>query len=236
MILYCHKGDEKMRKKVCLTVCGVWFSLLLIQLIIALCILKYPALDPQFYGFLIPLNLCLPVIATVFTLLSSEKRKLFKWLSVGFTAVGVLNALVFLTFTTWFFHAPVTTFYPMISYTEDADDYLKVEKDIGKQHGDYLERFFPEEIPREATDIRYEYYRRIDELEFRVVLEYTLPEADFIRLKQQTERDEYAMLREEDGSMFYEYFYEVDATLRLRLRFDENLRRICYRAEHFNDC
>ena len=225
-----------MRKKVCLSVCGVWFSLLLIQLIIALCILKYPTLDSEFYGFLIPLNLCLPVIAAVFTFVSSEKRKFLKWFSVVFTALGVLNAAVFLTFTTWFFHVPVSTFYPLVSYTDNVADYLNVEKDIQQRHGEYFKRFFPEEIPGNATDVRYEYLRRIDELEFRVALEYTLPEPDFSRVKQQAESDEYAVLRQEDDSVFYEYFYEIDATLRLRLSFDEASRRVCYRAEHFNDC
>lgn len=225
-----------MRKKVCLSVCGVWFSLLLIQLILALCILKYPALDSEFFGFLIPLNLCLPVIAAVLTFVSSENRKFLKWFSVVLTALGVLNAAVFLTFTTWFFHAPVSTFYPMVSYTDHVDNYLNVEKDIQEQHGENFKRFFPEEIPENATDVRYEYRRRIDELEFSIVLEYTLPEADFFRVKQQAECDEYAVLREEDGSVFYEYFYEVDMTLRLRLHFDEVSHRICYRAEHFNDC
>lgn len=198
--------DKKRRIIVWITVCSIWNLAVIIPHIIMRSHLKFPTLNFEFYGWLIPVFMTVPFHCLFFGIVSVYRKKIMKAFAVCYTVVGIFCYITFLTFTTMCFTEWEPGLYPLVSETDNVADYLVTDNEM---EYDKIYKIFPEKIPERVEGVEYKYRYEPLELDYNVDAKWSLPQADYdtekARVRQNAEE-----CREEDGKTICKLWWRSD--------------------------
>lgn len=200
-----------------------WLLLTYIPFIIVCFNLKYPTFDKLRYGYIImPVLLILPIVSLLYSLLSDRLFNGKKAIDVIMTVLAVLCFLYTLVFT-FGFRIVTTILYPMASYTENADNYLRIEDDFAETDQRYIDEFLPASIPESAENVKYRYYGSLhgDNL---IEAAWELPENEYLPLKTKVLASK-SYTQDDEG---YSYNIFDGEKYEASIDFNDAKHKVCY--------
>lgn len=209
------KEGALMRKiTIWLIITFLWFVFLLSPIIHYATQVRFPVIAPEKSSkFILILLFLLPAIFA-FIAKFTKKEKITR---IVFIVCTVLN-LASIYVLTLGFTADVPFFYPVISYTDSAQDYLVLDTNL---YTDDVFSVFPETIPSEAKDVKYKYYCELSSNTVQLFAEWILPNKEYILEKNRL------AVGYNDTSM-YDYSSFV---YNLVVEFDDQNNTVCYMYE-----
>lgn len=207
-------------KKICLWVSLslIWLALLFIPFFYYSKQLQFPVLVLK--HVLIPVLLFFAFIPFIFVIIAKTTCREKKLRIIFSILVSLEFAVVFMA--TLGFTAESPFFYPLVSYTENAENYLIL--DVGFYGDEEIVSVFPKEIPQTATDISYKYYCDGGSNMAEIFATWKLPKEDYIAEKKR--------ISELAISVENMLIYRFDSfAYNLIVEFDENEHSVCYTYE-----
>lgn len=173
-----------MKRKTNVALSIVWIILVYGLFLFMRSQLKFPTLDLNNYGWLVPVFMIVSFWGGVLALVSTEKRTKLRVFTSVLLIVGIVVSFCYTLATTFFFNFMEPGIYPLYSETTNPDDYLVLD---GEFEGNYetLTELMPREIPEEAENVKYKYYYN-STLSGRFEVSWSLPEKEYEQLKKQT--------------------------------------------------
>ncbi len=141
--------------------------------------LKFPTLNLEVLGWLVPVFIAVPFIALLFGVLSVRRKKeLMEAFAIIFAVLGALIYVAYVGFS--IFILP-----PLMSDTKNTQDYLVFDSDFVMDFYDEIVEVIPETIPENATNVVYNY--RYEPLSHGWLYVYwELPEDEYEDFKNKT--------------------------------------------------
>ena len=173
-----------MKRKINVALSLVWIVLVYGLFFYMRSQLKFPTLDLNNGGWLVPLFMTVSFWGLVFALVSVEKRKKLRVFSSVFIIIGIIASLCYTTVTTFFFNTDEPGIYPLYSQTSDPDDYLIFDERFEGNY-EYLTEIMPKKIPEEAENVIYE-YKYNSTLSGSLKASWSLPQVQYDALKKET--------------------------------------------------
>lgn len=173
-----------MKRKINIALSLIWLVLVYGLFFYMRSQLKFPTLDLQNEGWLVPLFMTVSFWGLVLALVSGEKRKKLRIFSSVFIIIGIIASACYTTVTTYFFNTDEPGIYPLYSETTDTADYLIFDKAFEGNY-DYIIQFMPSQIPEEAENVKYE-YKYNSTLSGSFSASWSLPQAKYEALKKET--------------------------------------------------
>ena len=203
---------------------GVWFSiawliLVTLPVIIVAANLKFPAFDHQRYGqILIPIFLILPLLSLVYNLVAYRAEKTYKVVDILLISIFVIE-MICTAVCTFGFKYYYNDLYPLVSATTDPSNYLVIENRFEETDIEYVKTVFPEKIPEEATNVKYNYRCAALGI-YDIEAQWKLPYEKYM-----AERDKYIprSSKSENSDSIYEYDFEFDNDIFVaKISFDDS--------------
>jgi Predicted integral membrane protein len=115
------------------------------------------------------------------------------------------------------------SFPPIQSYTDKPENYLIVEKNVGKYSKIY-ENFFPNKIPNNANNVKYNYkkYEGLFEENIELIASWSLASDEYEMAKQKVLNSSYLEKRDYDHNSFKVYLKGLSYPNNLQLIFTYN--------------
>lgn len=173
-----------MKRKTNIVLSAVWIALVYGLFFFMRSQLKFPTLDLNNYGWLVPAFMTVSFWGVVVALVATAKRKKLRVFTSVFLIAGIVVSFCYTLATTYFFNSTEPGLYPLYSETTSPDDYLVLD---GKFEGNYetLTQLMPREIPEEAENVAYRYYYNSTR-SGRFEASWSLPEAEYEQLRKET--------------------------------------------------
>ena len=176
-------------------VCLLW-ELVVVGIHIFMCSLhKFPTLNHEFFGWLIPVFMTLPFIALLLGLASIDRKKIVRTFAKIFTAFGIV-----LYIACAFFPCAYPPLYPLMSDTKNVEDYLIFDIEFTWLY-DNIVGVIPETIPENATNVVYNYHY---ELAWggSIYTYWELPEDEYEAFKNETLQKDGTIKEDSQGITF----------------------------------
>lgn len=197
-----------MNKIARLLVSTLWLMLSVILPIIIVLNLKFPVIDNERYGYIfIPVSIAFPLFFLVYSIVSFKTKKNNKIVD-SFIIVGLIAAVVYTFICTLGFTKVCTAVYPLVSSTQDIDDYLIIEDDLVESDYKYICTLFPKTIPDGATNIDYYYCDWF--FGYRLDASWNLPYEEYLLDKENTLAMYKGVSTIEDEKTIIEYSFDTD--------------------------
>ena len=178
-----------------LIVCLLWETLVVGVHILMRSQLKFPTLNLEVLGWLVPIFMAVPLVALVFGVVSVRRKKeLMEAFSIIFAVLSALLCVVHIGFS--MFILP-----PFMSDTKKIGDYLVFDADFVTDLYDEIVEVIPETIPENATNVVYNY--RYEPLSHGWMYVYwVLPEDEYEAFKNETLKKDGAITEDSRGIIF----------------------------------
>lgn len=192
--------------------------------------LKFPTLNFEFFGWLIPVFMTIPFHGLFFGILSVYRKRFMKVFATVYITVGILCYVSFVAVVTLGFSSWEPTLYPLISETDNISHYLMLDNETEYE---IIYKMFPREILESAENIQYKYRYEPIELDYEVNAQWFLSQTDYdaekMRVKQNADECE-----EEDGKTVCTFFWcgqydrSPGALYNIEIEFDDGMRTVNY--------
>lgn len=218
-----------------LIVCLLWETLVVGVHILMRSQLKFPTLNFELFGWLVPMFMAVPFWALLFGIVSVYRKRLMKIVAVVFTVFGVLIYIGYIGLVTGGFQDLKPGIYPLMSDTNEVKNYLVLDGDF-LVNRDKITEIMPENIPDKATDIVYS-YRYEPAMYGCVNISYTLPEAEYEAFKSETLQKDGIIDETANGVSFLsKWSSDGFCTVWSELNFNDNSHSINYSARESYAC
>lgn len=218
--------DICMKKKYRIVLDVLWFLLVLIPFIIMAFQVKYPSLDMNRFGWIVPVFFTLPIISLIISCISTSDRCRLKKVSDLIIYVGGSAYIIFLFVSTLGFKVWMPAVYPISSQTENPSNYLLIEDKFEHSEERYLNAVFPNEIPSNAYDVTYFYKCNAALGNYTIRAEWTLPLEDYVLIKEKEIRNKDNLIVE-DGKDVYNIYMNNDKYF-AKIVFNDLDNRVAY--------
>ena len=201
--------------------CLLWELVVIGFYIYMYSLFKFPKLNFDFLGWLIPIFIVVPLLALLFGVLSVRRKKeLMEAFAIIF---AVLSALLYCA------HIFLSLFMlsPIMSETNNKDDYLVLDNDMALSYEDIV-GVIPEAIPENATNVVYSYHY-VPWEDGWIYFYWELPEDEYEAFKNETLQKDGTIEKDNRGIIFYPS-WNTDGFLSIRMDLifnDENNSVIC---------
>lgn len=153
----------------------LWILFLLAPIVYYAKQVHFPVIAPGIVlKIIITVLLLLPIIFAIAAKIT-KKEKIVRTVFIVCTILNLASIYVF----TFGFKTDVPFFYPIISYTDSAENYLIMDTDI-YVYEDIFSSVFPKNIPDKAMDVKYKYYCEKSSNTVQIVAEWILPDEDYV--------------------------------------------------------
>jgi len=171
---------------------------------------RFPVVAPGIVSkIVITVLLLLPIIFAVAAKIT-KKEKIIRTVFIVCTILNLVSIYVF----TFGFKTDVPFFYPIVSYTDSAKDYLVLDTNIYAEED--VSSVFPKKIPEEAIEVKYNYYCEKSSNTVQIIAEWILPNEDYI-----IEKNRLAVSNNTS--------YDVSSfAYNLKVEFDDKDNKVCY--------
>ena len=218
-----------MKRKFNIALSLLWIAVVYGQFFFMRSQLKFPTFDLHNGGLLVIAFMTASFWGLVFALLATEKRKIFRIFSSVFIVIGIAANLFCTCCTTFFFSYNEPGLYPLYSETKNPDDYLELD-DRFESNYEYIIKYVPSEIPKEAENVIYEYYYNSIK---RGILKvsWSLPESEYNALKNETLKKDGEITYTKNLAIFSTYWNITDIPAYwtgLTVEFDDNAKTASY--------
>lgn len=196
------------KKKQILTwiiVCLLWETLVVGVHILMRSQLKFPVLNLELFGWLIPVFMAVPFWALLFGIVSVYRKRLMKAFAVVFTVLGVMVYIAYIAFVTLGLAVWEPGLYPLISKTESTADYLVLDGKFAENY-DEITEIMPKTIPDDATSIEYN-YRYEPGMRGFLSVSWKLPESEYETFKKETLQKDGEITQDSRGTIFKYSWY-----------------------------
>lgn len=184
----------------------LWLLLVTIPIIVTVCNLRFPAFDYRRFGqIIIPLFLILPLVSVIYSVAVYKSEKAHKIID-SLLVLGLVFEMICTTICTFGFRNYNNDLYPLVSTTEELENYLVIEKRFEESDRKYILQVFPEKIPEDATETSY-YYRCTAFGIYDIKGRWKLPYEKYIFERNRIISNE---LLYDKSSDVYEYNYSFD--------------------------
>lgn len=184
----------KRKTTVWMVVCLVW-ELVVVGLYIYMCTqFKFPKINFDSLGWLIPVFIVVPLVVLLFGVLSVRRKKeLIEAFAIIF---AVLSALLYCA------HIFLSLFFlpPIMSDTTNKDNYLVLDNDMALLYDDIV-GVIPESIPENATNVVYK-YRYEPWANGCIYVYWELPEDEYEAFKNETMQKDGVITEDSRGIIF----------------------------------
>lgn len=190
----------------------LWVFFLLAPIIYYATKVRFPVIAPGIPSKIILILLLL--LPAIFALIAkfTQREKIIRIVFIVCTALNLVSVYVF----TFGFTADVPFFYPVISYTDSAQDYLVLDTNLYAE--DDIFAVFPENIPDEARNINYKYYCELSSNTVQIVAQWSLPNEEY-----SIEKNRLAIGY--DDTLIHDY---SSFAYNLVVEFDDQDNAVCY--------
>ncbi len=178
-------------------VCMVWELVVIGIHIFMSSQLKFPTLNPELFGWLIPVFMAVPFIVLFLGLVSIDRKKPVKILAIVFAILSIVIYVDYIFLTTGGFRVWEPGLYPLMSETEDIKDYLVFDDDFAENYDEIVD-IIPETVPDDATYVVYNYYFEPGFNGFLYVY-WELPKDDYAVFKKEILKKDGIIENIEDG-------------------------------------
>lgn len=216
-------------------VCLLWEALVVGVHIFMRSQLKFPALNFELFGWLVPVFMAVPFIALFLGVLSIDRKKLMRVLAKTFAIIGILVYLFYMEVVTGGFEVLKPGIYPLMSETNDIEDYLVLDGDFLVNRDKIIE-IMPDTLPAKATNIVYN-YKYEPAMYGCVNILYTLPKAEYEAFKIETLKKDGSIEETDNGIKFIsKWSNDGFCTIWSELTFDDSSYSIKYIARESYAC
>ena len=213
--------SKKRKRTAWIVVCLLWELVVIGFYIYMHSLFKFPKLNFDFLGWLIPIFIVVPLLALLFGVLSVRRKKeLMEAFAIIF---AVLSALLYCA------HIFLSLFMlsPIMSDTTNKDDYLVLDNDMALCYEDIV-AVIPEAIPENATNVVYKYHYE-PWADGWIYFYWELPEDEYEAFKNETLQKDGTIEKDSRGIIFYPS-WNTDGFLSIRMDLilnDENNSVTC---------
>ena len=213
-----------------ITVCSVWNLAVITVHIIMRSQLKFPTLNFEFFGWLIPVFMTIPFHGLFFGILSVYRKRFMKVFATVYNTVGILCYVSFVAVVTLGFSQWEPGLYPLVSETDNISHYLILDYETWYEK---IYKVLPERIPENAQNIQYEYHYAPIELDYTVDAQWRLPENDFEEEKERISADAQECIEEDNKTVctFFwcgQYDRSPGALYNIEIEFDDGTGTVSY--------
>lgn len=211
-------------------ICSLWNLSVITIHIIMRSQLKFPTLNFEFFGWLIPVFMTVPFHGLFFGILSVYRKRFMKGFAKVYTTVGILCYIFFVAFVTLGFSQWEPGLYPLVSETDDVSHYLILDYETEYEK---IYKVLPERVPENAQNIRYEYHYAPIELDYTVDAQWRLPENDFEEEKERVSAKAHNCT-DNGNKTVYSFFWSGQydrspgALYNIEIEFDDGTRTVSY--------
>ena len=156
---------------------------------------KFPTLNPELFGWLIPVFMILPFVALLLGLVSIDRKKAMGIFAKAFTALGIV-----LYIACAFLPCAYPPLYPLMSETKNTENYLVFDDDFAWLYNDIV-GVIPETIPENATNVVYNYRHELASHGWMYVY-WELPEDEYEAFKNETLQKDGTFTEDSRGIIF----------------------------------
>lgn len=165
-------------------VCLLWETLIVGVHIFMRSQLKFPTLNFEVFGWLIPVFMAVPFVALFFGIVSVHRKRLMKTIAVIFTVLGMLIYVVYVGLVTGGLTYWKPGMYPIISKTQKVENYLVLDSRFDKNY-DEITKIMPKTVPETAKNVSY-YYEYDPTSRALLSISWELPENEYITFKDES--------------------------------------------------
>ena len=186
--------SKKRKRTAWIVVCLLWELVVIGFYIYMHSLFKFPKLNFDFLGWLIPIFIVVPLLALLFGVLSVRRKKeLMEAFAIIF---AVLSALLYCA------HIFLSLFMlsPIMSDTTNKDDYLVLDNDMALCYEDIV-AVIPEAIPENATNVVYKYHYE-PWANGCIYVYWELPEDEYEAFKNETMQKDGVITEDSRGIIF----------------------------------
>lgn len=188
-------------------VCLLWETLVVGVHILMRSQLKFPTLNLELFGWLVPMFMAVPFWALLFGIVSVYRKRLMKAFAVMFTSLGIVVYIAYIAFVTLGLTVWEPGLYPLISKTESTADYLVLDGRFEKNY-DEITKIMPKTIPEGARNVSYS-YEYDPTLRASLSVAWELPENEYIAFKNET-LNKGLLSSAKASEEFFEYKWNVE--------------------------
>lgn len=198
------------RRKITLwiIVCLLWETLVVGVHIFMRSQLKFPALNLEVLGWLVPIFMAVPLVALVFGVASVHRKRLMKTIAVIFTFLGVLIYVAYVGLVTFGFTDWKPGLYPLMSKTQNVENYLVLDGRFDKNY-DEITKIMPKSVPKNAKNVSYN-YEYDPTSRASVSAAWELPENEYITFKNESLNKGLLSSAKASDYEFFEYKWNVE--------------------------
>ncbi len=212
-------------------ICSLWnFAVITIHIIMR-SQLKFPTLNFEFFGWLIPVFMTVPFHGMFFGIISVYRKRFMKIFAIAYTTVGIICYISFVAAVTLGFSQWEPALYPLISETDNISFYLVLDNETEYEA---IFKMFPSDIPASANNIQYKYRYEPIELDYEVNAQWLLSQTDYdsekMRVKQNADECEQV-----SGKTLYKLWWQGEAEhspgvyYNAEVEFDSETKEVKYR-------
>lgn len=218
--------DKKSKITAWVIICLLWESVV-VGIHMFMCLLyKFPTLNLEHFGWLVPVFMMLPFVALFLGIVSVHRKKLMKVFAVIFTALGIVMYIACA-----FLPCAYPPLYPLMSDTKNTEDYLVFDDDFVWLYDDIV-GVIPETIPESATNVVYNYHYELA-AEGWMYVYWELPEDEYEAFKNETLQKD-GMITEDSRGIIFNPSWNGDISVWLDLILnDDNNSVICHFRQNF---